>query len=48
MDIAEFLLKWWPLISAVVIVIVMISKLDVRISVVEDKVKTLFHLWNNK
>ena len=44
MDTFDLLVKGWPIILALVTLIIVLSKLDVRVAVLEEKVKTLFEL----
>ena len=46
MDLLETLMKAWPLIFALITLIIVLSKLDLRVAVLEDKIKTLFELIN--
>jgi hypothetical protein len=46
MDLLETLMKAWPLIFALITLIIVLSKLDLRVAVLEDKIKTLFDLIN--
>ena len=48
MDVIELLIKAWPVIFALVTLIIVLSKLDLRVAVLEDKIKTLFDLVNRK
>jgi hypothetical protein len=45
-DLLETLMKAWPLIFALITLIIVLSKLDLRVAVLEDKIKTLFELIN--
>lgn len=42
----EILAKIWPMLLAFVVVVIALTKMDVRIGVLEEKVKSLFELWN--
>lgn len=46
MDMIEILIKIWPIAVAFVMLVVVLSKADNRIAVLEEKVKTLFELFN--
>jgi len=48
MDLFEMLTRAWPIILAVITLIIVLSKLDLRVAVLEDKIKTLFDLINKK
>ena len=48
MDVVELLIKAWPVLFAIVTLIIVLSKLDLRVAVLEDKIKTLFDLVNKK
>ena len=46
MDLFEVLTRAWPILLAIVTLIIVLSKLDLRVAVLEDKIKTLFDLIN--
>jgi hypothetical protein len=46
MDIFEIFTRAWPIILAIITLIIVLSKLDLRVAVLEEKVKTLFDLIN--
>lgn len=48
MDTFDLLVKGWPIILALVTLIIVLSKLDLRVAVLEEKVRTLFDLINKK
>ena len=48
MSIAELLIKAWPIFLGLITLIVILAKMDVRLAVVEEKVKQLFSLWNQR
>ena len=48
MDVVELLIKAWPVLFAVITLIIVLSKLDLRVAVLEEKVKALFDLVNKK
>ena len=48
MDVIELLIKAWPVLFAVITLIIVLSKLDLRVAVLEEKVKALFDLVNKK
>lgn len=48
MDTVDILAKIWPLLVAFVTLVIVLAKMDNKVSVLEEKVKTLFELWNKK
>jgi hypothetical protein len=48
MDTFDLLVKAWPILFALVTLIIVLSKLDLRVAVIEEKVKTLFDLFNKR
>lgn len=48
MDLFDLLAKGWPMLLALITLIIVLSKLDLRVAVLEEKVKTLFDLLNKK
>ena len=48
MDTFDLLAKAWPIILALITLIIVLSKLDLRVAVLEEKVKTLFELLNKR
>jgi hypothetical protein len=48
MDLFEILTKSWPILLAIITLIIVLSKLDLRVAVLEEKIKTLFELFNRK
>ena len=48
MSILDILMKIWPVFFALVTLISVLSKLDLRVAVLEEKVKALFELLNRK
>ena len=46
MDLFEIFTRAWPVILAVITLIIVLSKLDLRVAVLEEKVKSLFVLIN--
>jgi hypothetical protein len=46
MDIIELFLKAWPVLLGIVTLIIVLSKLDLRVAVLEEKVKSAFDLIN--
>jgi hypothetical protein len=45
-DIIELFLKAWPVLLGIITLIVVLSKLDLRVAVLEEKVKSAFDLIN--
>jgi hypothetical protein len=48
MDPLEMLVKAWPILLALITLIIVLSKIDLRVAVIEEKVRTLFDLWNKR
>lgn len=48
MDLFDLLAKSWPMLLALITLIIVLAKLDLRVAVLEEKVKTLFDLINKK
>lgn len=48
MSIAELVIKSWPIFLGIITLIIILAKLDLRVAVLEEKVKTLFELFNKK
>jgi hypothetical protein len=48
MDLFEIFTRAWPVILALITLIIVLSKLDLRVAVLEDKIKTLFDLINKR
>ena len=46
MELFEIFTRAWPVILALITLIIVLSKLDLRVAVLEEKVKTLFDLLN--
>lgn len=44
----EILIKAWPILLAIITLIIVLAKLDLRVAVIEEKIKTLFELYNKK
>ena len=42
----EILSKIWPMLIAFVMLVIVLAKADNRLAVLEEKVKTLFELFN--
>ena len=47
-DFFDVLSKAWPILLAIITLIIVLAKLDLRVAVLEDKIKTLFEMWNKK
>jgi len=41
-------MKAWPILLGIITLIIVLSKLDLRVAVLEEKVKALFELINKK
>jgi len=48
MDTLDMLVKAWPILLALITLIIVLSKIDLRVAVIEEKIKTLFELWNKR
>jgi hypothetical protein len=48
MDIAELLLKAWPIVLGLITLIIVLSKLDLRVAVLEEKMKAAWEQINKK
>jgi hypothetical protein len=48
MDTFDMLVKAWPILLALIMLIIVLSKLDLRVAVLEEKIRTLFDLFNKK
>jgi hypothetical protein len=48
MDLFDLLARGWPMLLALITLIIVLSKLDLRVAVLEEKIKTLFELFNRK
>jgi hypothetical protein len=42
----ELIGQLWPLVLAFLSLVIILAKMDVRLAVVEEKIKALFELWN--
>ena len=47
-EIAAIVSAIWPILLAFVTLVIVLAKMEVRIGVVEEKVRSLFDLWNSK
>ena len=48
MEFFEALAKGWPMLSALITLIIVLAKMDIKIAVLEEKVKSLFEIFNRK
>ena len=48
MDTFDMLVKSWPILLALITLIIVLSKIDLRVAVLEEKIKTIFELWNKR
>ena len=48
MDMVDVLAKIWPMVVGFVALVIALAKMEVRIGVLEEKVKSIFELWNSK
>lgn len=48
MDLFELLSKGWPMLLALITLIIVLSKLDLRVAVLEEKIKAAFELINRR
>jgi len=48
MSTVELIIKAWPIFLGLITLIIILAKMDVRLAVVEEKVKQLFLLWNQR
>jgi hypothetical protein len=48
MDVFEMFTRAWPVILAVITLIIVLSKLDLRVAVLEEKMKAAWELINKK
>ena len=48
METVELLIKAWPIFVGFITLVVLLAKMDNRLSTVEEKIKTLFELFNKK
>jgi hypothetical protein len=46
MEFFDLLAKAWPILLAFITLIIVLSKLDLRVAVLEEKIKTAFELIN--
>ena len=48
MEFLEGLAKGWPMLLALIGLIIVLAKMDIKIAVLEEKVKSLFEIFNRK
>lgn len=48
MEFFDALVKGWPILLAIITLIIVLAKMDIKIAVLEEKIKTLFEMWNKK
>jgi len=48
MSALDLIMKAWPILLGVITLIIVLSKLDLRVAVVEEKIKALFDLLNKR
>ena len=48
MSALDLIMKAWPILLGVITLIIVLSKLDLRVAVVEEKLKALFELFNKR
>lgn len=48
MEFFDLLAKGWPMLLAFITLVIVLSKLDLRVAVLEEKVKTLFDIINRE
>jgi hypothetical protein len=48
MDLIENIMKLWPVFVGFITLVIVLAKADNRIAVLEEKVKTLFDLFNKQ
>ena len=48
MTALDLILKAWPILLGIITLIIVLSKLDLRVAVVEEKLKAIFDLINKR
>jgi len=48
MSALDLIMKAWPLALAAISLIIILSKIDLRVAVLEEKVKSIFEILNRK
>lgn len=46
MELLEIIGKLWPIFVSFIALVIVLAKMDVRLGVTEEKIKTLFELHN--
>lgn len=44
----DIFIRAWPILLAIITLIIVLAKLDLRVAVIEEKVKSLFDLFNKR
>jgi hypothetical protein len=47
-EVFDIFVRAWPVVLGIVTLIIVLSKLDLRVAVLEEKIKTAFELINKK
>ena len=48
MSALDLIMKAWPILLGIITLIIVLSKLDLRVAVVEEKLKAVFDLINKR
>lgn len=48
MTALDLIMKAWPILLGIITLIIVLSKLDLRVAVVEEKLKAVFDLINKR
>ena len=48
MEMFDALVKGWPILFAIITLIIVLAKMDIKISVLEEKIRSLFEMYNKK
>ena len=48
MEFFDALVKGWPILLVIITLIIVLAKMDINIAVLEEKIKTLFEIFNKK
>lgn len=48
MTALDLIMKAWPILLGIITLIIVLSKLDLRVAVVEEKLKAIFDLINKR
>jgi len=46
MSTVELIGQLWPIVLAFISLTIILAKMDVRLGMAEEKIRTLFELWN--